>query len=252
MWYTDGVILRCTDDVITLHRIPGRYLAAAVPLRFGFSGRRSLLATIATSDRLSAVARVLKSHPPVLRSQVVEFELAERRRVGSSVLISPTSLQSMCIDAVASNLDATAADAAAANVAGLGAVYTPHLVQAVVDRACQLQLLTRESLVNAVAPVSTVTRLCLDGEGAASLATLSPDWLPAIQTMGSLTELVLTRCAKLTDRVLAAAIRELPLLEVLSVERCRSLTGVFLNALQNPAGLTVRHYPTGMFTSRRP
>lgn len=213
------------------------YLAAAVPLRFGFSGRRSLLATIATSDRLSAVATVIKSHPPVLRSQVVEFELLKRRRVGNSVIITPASLESICIDALASNLEATAVDVADANVSGLGSIYTPSLVQAVVDRSCQLQLMTRAALEIAVAPVTSITRLTLDGEGAASIVTLSPDWMPAVRTMHSLSELVLTRCAKLTDAVLGAGLRELPLLDVLSVERCRSLTGTFLYAVQNPAGL---------------
>jgi hypothetical protein len=125
------------------------YLAAAVPLRFGLGGRRSLLATISTTDRLQAVAAAFKSHPPVLRSQVVECELCERFRAGRIVQVTPASLSSLCVDAIVTDLDNNAQRAVTLVDA------PPYIAQAVVDRACHLQQLTRTRLETAIAPAST-------------------------------------------------------------------------------------------------
>ena len=51
------------------------FMAAAVPTRFGHSGRQRLLATVSARDRLRAVAAIYETHPPISRARVRELEV---------------------------------------------------------------------------------------------------------------------------------------------------------------------------------
>jgi hypothetical protein len=74
--------------------------------------------------------------------------------------------------------------------------------------------------------------IAMDGEGNDPATTVRPSWFPkTLHLMQSLTCLELTRCASMVDEQLAEALRRMPLLEMLSVERCRALEGTFLGAI---------------------
>jgi len=203
------------------------YLAAAVPVRFGFTGRQRLLATISALDRLMAVTEIMQSHPPVHRSHVVEVEATARRRRGNTIVMTPGSLQSICVDQVVESMGSEHAKLAD---------LPPHLLNRVVNRMCDLQL-TTHALCKQLAPLP-VAALRLDAERSQHVTALRCSWLPTLQTMRSLVALDLTRCAELTDDVIGPALAQLPLLQRLSTERCRELTGAFLSSVAAPSEMT--------------
>ena len=68
-----------------------------------------------------------------------------------------------------------------------------HLLDAVVDRSCHLQLVTHASCKQVAASRLPVTALRLDAERSQHVTALRSSWLLTIKTMSSLVTLELTR-----------------------------------------------------------
>ena len=197
------------------------FMAAAVPTRFGHSGRQRLLATVSARDRLRAVAAIYETHPPVSRAMVRELEVAPRRRLGSSVVCSPVSLETLTVDAFVFAL--------ARQYPGAAELprIAPHLLSQAALRASDL------GLFNAVmcASLGGIGLTALHIEDKQGIQT-TLNWTRAISACPNLESLELIRLTSLRDDTLQPCLELLePTLARLSIEKCSGVTGAGLSVL---------------------
>lgn len=203
------------------------YMAAAVPTRFGHSGRHKLLATVSARDRLRAVGMIYETHPPVSRSLVRELETMPRIRHDTNILQSPGNLVSLCIDAIVLKL----VDGRFAEVQNLK--YFPHLVTAVSDRAVALSVLNPK-ICTFLGEYGTKRISVEQVQG----PDTTKNWIGAILKCEQLTCLELVGMSNLQNDTIRPCVEALSARLIrLSLEKCSSISGAALTSLKNSKSL---------------